>query len=186
LPLPPLKVLGEHNVINFSGALEIIRDLGLDEKAALDSLRDFEPVEHRLEKVHEANGIMFINDSIATVAESTIAGIKAFKDKPIAVIVGGFDNGTANYGGLSKFITENDDVKIAIGLPDTGRLIESPKLKMVGPSMREAVKMAIDALPNGGVVLMSPAAPSFNMYKNYKERGHDFAALAKELTITSN
>jgi UDP-N-acetylmuramoylalanine--D-glutamate ligase len=145
----------------------------------LEFLTEFEPIEHRLEKVHEANGIMFINDSIATVAESTIAGIKAFAGRPIAVIVGGFDNTTANYGELSKFITENGDVKAAVGLPDTGRMITSPKLKMVGASMKEAVAAAIAALPDGGVVLMSPAAPSFNMYKNYKERGHDFADCAK-------
>lgn len=179
LPLPPLKVFGEHNIINMSGALALIKDLGLDEKAALATLSDFEPIEHRLEKVFESNGIIFINDSIATVAESTIAGLKAFSGRPIAVIVGGYDNTTANYGTLSKFITENDDVKIAVGLPDTGKYIESPKLKMVGPNMHDAVKEAISALPHGGVVLLSPAAPSFNMYKNYKERGIDFANCAK-------
>jgi UDP-N-acetylmuramoylalanine--D-glutamate ligase len=97
------------------------------------------------------------------------------------VIVGGFDNKSANFGALSKFITENRDVKIAVGLPDTGRLVDSPKLKMVGPSMRDAVTAAVAALPNGGVVLLSPAAQSFNMYKNYKERGEDFAKCAKEI-----
>jgi UDP-N-acetylmuramoylalanine--D-glutamate ligase len=69
LPLPALKVFGEHNVINLSGALEIVKDLGLDEKAALSAMTDFEPIEHRLQKVYEHNGIMFIDDSIATVAE---------------------------------------------------------------------------------------------------------------------
>jgi len=180
LPLPTLKVFGEHNILNLTGALEIIKDLGMDEKAALAALADFEPIEHRLEKVHEANGIMFINDSIATIAEAAVAGIKAFAGRPIALIVGGQDNQSANFSELSKFITENDDVKIAVGLPDTGRLIDSPKLKMVGPSMKEAVNAAIAALPDGGVVLLSPASPSFNMYNNYKERGHDFAKCAKE------
>lgn len=182
LPLPPLKVYGEHNVINLSGALDLISDLGLDAAAALATIADFEPIEHRLKKVYEANGIMFIDDSIATVAESTIAGIKAFSGKPIAVIVGGYDNKSANFGELSKFATINDDVKIIVGLPDTGRLVDSPKLKMVGPSMKEAVDAAIAALPTGGVVLLSPAAQSFNMYKNYKERGNDFANCAQNAT----
>ncbi|MDR1071706.1 MAG: hypothetical protein LBL21_03630 [Rickettsiales bacterium] len=179
LPVPPLQVIGEHNIINLSGALEIVKELGLDEKLALSFMPDFKPVPHRLEKVHEAGGITFINDSIATVAESVIAGIKAFAGRPIAVIVGGYDNKSANFGELSRFATENDDVKIIVGLPDTGRLVNSPKLKMVGASMKEAVAAAIAALPDGGVVLLSPAAQSFNMYKNYKERGEDFANCAK-------
>ncbi|MDR3208746.1 MAG: hypothetical protein LBT45_02755 [Rickettsiales bacterium] len=179
LPVPPLQVMGEHNLINLSGALEIIAELGLDAERALSFMPDFKPVEHRLEKVHEKNGYIFINDSIATVAESTIAGIKAFAGRPLAVIVGGYDNKSANFGELSRFVTENDDVKIAVGLPDTGRLVDSPKLKMVGASMKEAVDAAIAALPGGGVVLLSPAAQSFNMYKNYKERGEDFTNCAK-------
>ena len=178
LPIPPLQVVGEHNIINLSGALEIVRELGFDPATALAAMPDFKPIEHRLEKVFEKNGYIFINDSIATVAESVIAGVKAFAGKPIAVIVGGYDNKSANYGELSKFLTANDDVKIVVGLPDTGRLIESPKLKMVGASMKEAVDAAVAALPDGGVVLLSPAAQSFNMYKNYKERGRDFADCA--------
>ncbi|MDR1027305.1 MAG: UDP-N-acetylmuramoyl-L-alanine--D-glutamate ligase [Rickettsiales bacterium] len=179
LPLPMLQVVGEHNIINLSGALEIVRELGFDPVAALATMPDFKPIEHRLEKVHEKGRWLFINDSIATVAESVIAGVKAFAGRPIAVIVGGYDNKSANYGELSKFLTVNKSVKIIVGLPDTGRLIESPKLKMVGASMQEAVDAAVAALPDGGVVLLSPAAQSFNMYKNYKERGHDFTACAK-------
>jgi len=181
LPIPPLQVYGQHNITNLSGALELMSDLGLDVARAISFLPEFEPIEHRLKKVHEASGFIFIDDSIATVAEAAIAAIKSFPGRPIALIVGGYDNKSAVFGELSKFITENDDVKIAVGLPDTGRLIDSPKLKMVGASMRQAVETAVAALPNGGVVLLSPAAQSFNMYKNYKERGDDFAACAKAL-----
>ncbi|MDR2769909.1 MAG: hypothetical protein LBB08_00495 [Rickettsiales bacterium] len=179
LSLPTLQVYGRHNILNLSGALELMTDLGLDTRRAVSFLSEFEPIDHRLKKVHEADGITFIDDSIATVAESTIAGIRAFAGCPIAVIVGGFDNKSANYGELSKFVTENADVKILVGLPETGALIQSSKLKMVGSSMREAVDAAVAALPHGGVVLLSPAAQSFNMYKNYKERGLDFERCAK-------
>jgi UDP-N-acetylmuramoylalanine--D-glutamate ligase len=109
------------------------------------------------------------------------AAMRAFAGNKIAVILGGFDNKSANWKPIEDFVAENDDVAAIIGLPDTGHWIKSPKLRRVGASMRDAVEAAVDSLPDGGVVLLSPAAQSFNMYKNYKERGADFAKCAKTM-----
>lgn len=178
LPLPKLQVFGNHNLSNIAGILTIIKLLGIDYMKALQSLEDYTPLEHRLQKVYEKNGLTFINDSIATVAESVIAGVNAF-DEDIALIVGGYDNGP-DYSDLDKFINDNNKIKVALCLPDTGRILTSKKCVQV-VNMHQAVSEAIKRLKKG-VVLLSPAAPSFNLYKNYKERGEDFTRLAKELS----
>jgi len=178
--LPKLQVVGEHNLLNLCGVLAVLKLFNLDYMKAIPSLKDFLPLEHRLQKVYERNGIEFIDDSIATVPDSVIAGLEAFKGKDVALIAGGYDNGSADYGALNEYIKNRDNVKAVLCLPDTGRFIAVPQAKPV-PNMKEAVLSAIKNLPSGGVVLLSPAAPSFNMYKNYKERGEDFAKLAKEL-----
>lgn len=178
LNVPPLQIFGNHNLSNICGFLTILKLLDLDYKKALNLLQDFAPLEHRLQKVYEKNGRIFINDSIATVPDSVMAGVNAFNDD-IALIVGGFDNGP-DYSELNKFIENTDKIKVALCLPDTGRMLTATKCLQVN-TMKEAVSEAIKKLDKG-VVLLSPAAPSFNMYKNYKERGYDFANLAKELS----
>ncbi|MDR1694800.1 MAG: UDP-N-acetylmuramoyl-L-alanine--D-glutamate ligase [Lactobacillaceae bacterium] len=178
LDLPPLQIFGAHNLSNICGVLTIIKSLGLDYKKALSALKDFAPLEHRLQKVYEKNGLKFINDSIATVADSVIAGVNSF-DEDIALIVGGFDNGP-DYTELDKFIENTLRIKVALCLPDTGRMLKNSKCVQVN-NMKEAVFEAVKRLKKG-IVLLSPAAPSFNMYKNYKERGYDFTNLAKELS----
>ncbi|MDD4556397.1 MAG: UDP-N-acetylmuramoyl-L-alanine--D-glutamate ligase [Alphaproteobacteria bacterium] len=187
IALPKLNVFGDHNLSNICGLLTILKMLGLDYKKAVMFLADYHPLDHRLQKIHEKNGLIFINDSIATVADSVIAGVNAFKED-VALIVGGYDNGP-DYFELNKFIANEKRIKIAICLPDTGRMLTSEKCVQVN-TMREAVECAVSFFkedkgfcnqPSDKIILLSPAAPSFNMYKNYKERGEDFAKLAKEL-----
>lgn len=175
--LPKLQIIGDHNLSNLCGVLTILKELNLDYKKAIDSLKDFSPLEHRFQKVYEKNGLTFINDSIATVAESTIAGINSCKED-IAVIIGGYDNGP-DYSKLNEFINKTEKLKFAICLPDTGRMLKGEKCIQVD-SMEQAISTAIEKLDKG-TILLSPAAPSFNMYKNYKERGDDFTNLAKKL-----
>lgn len=177
LDLPPLQIFGDHNLSNICGVLTILKDLGLDYKKALSYLEDFSPLEHRLQRVYEKDGLVFINDSIATVADSVIAGVNSFNED-IALIVGGFDN-SPDYSDLDKFIENEPKIKVALCLPDTGRMLKNSKCIHIN-NMREAITEAVRHL-NKGIVLLSPAAPSFNLYKNYKERGLDFANLAKEL-----
>lgn len=214
IKLPQMQIFGDHNLSNICGLLSILKLLNLDYKKAVMYLKDYTPLEHRLQKVHEKNGIIFINDSIATVPESVMAAVNAFNDD-IALIVGGQDNGP-DYSKLNVFINENDKIKVAMCLPDTGRMLSGEKCIQIN-TMREAVEGAIQYFNNTfksnngsktqsaeaehtlgvcehsstgfcdqnslkGVVLLSPAAPSFNMYSNYKERGYDFTNLAKELS----
>ncbi len=176
LTIPELQIKGDHNLSNLCADLTLLKMLGLNYNQVLPMLSEFEALPHRLQQVYQKNGYTFIDDSIATVAESVIAAVNAF-DEDIAVIIGGFDN-KPDYSGLDKFLDENEKVKIVVCLPDTGRLLTSSKCVHV-ENMKQAVEKSIAGIVKG-VVLLSPAAPSFNLYKNYKERGNDFAQIAKE------
>jgi UDP-N-acetylmuramoylalanine--D-glutamate ligase len=179
LELPKLQIMGDHNLSNICAALSVLKHLELDYKKALTTLSDFESLEHRLQKVYEKNGYMFVDDSIATVPESVMAAIDAFKDKNVALIIGGYDNKNMDYTKINEWIEKSPQVKAALCLPDTGAMVKTSKSVPV-KNMAEAVTEAVKRI-EGGVVLLSPAAQSFNMYKNYKERGNDFARIAKEI-----
>jgi len=181
IPTPRLQIIGGHNMMNFCACVAILKDLGLDYEKAVMLMDGCAPLPHRLQTVHQSNGLAFVDDSIATSPQSAMAAVKTFPDADIAVLVGGYDNKSCDYAELSRFLQETENVRAIIGLPDTGSTIESSKLTMAA-NMADAVQKAIDALPGRkGLVLLSPAAQSFNMYKNYIQRGDDFAATARRL-----
>jgi UDP-N-acetylmuramoylalanine--D-glutamate ligase len=171
--------MGDHNLSNLCCALSILKMLELDYKKALSYMGELPSLEHRLQNVFERDGIMFVDDSIATVPESVIAAIDTFKDKDVALIIGGYDNGAMDYAKINVHIEKSPQVKVAVCLPDTGVMVNTSKSVQV-KNMQEAVEEALKHIDKG-VVLLSPAAQSFNMFKNYKERGQIFAAIAKEL-----
>ena len=179
IEIPKWNLSGEHNLLNLCGVFSVLKTLGLDYKKALPALADFQPLEHRLQKGYEKNGLVFVNDSISTVADSTIAGLESFKDEGVVLIAGGHDNGSADYKELNDYIEKHAHVKKVVCLPDTGKFIGTSK-SVSASDMRAAVTEALKGFEKG-VVLLSPAAPSFNLYKNYKERGKDFLRIAKEL-----
>ena len=155
--------------------LQAIKELGLNPVNCEQAFKSFTPLPHRLQKVAEKGGVLYINDSIATLPEPVIAALDTFADRPITLIVGGWDGGY-DYTELDKVIQEQ---KIfALALPDTGAKITTPYHVA---NMQEAVKLAHEKTPAGGVVLMSPGAPSYNQYKNFEERGVDFIKLVNEL-----
>lgn len=178
LSLPQLELLGDHNLSNLCCALTILKLLELDYKKALSFMNEFKGLEHRLQKIHERHGLMFIDDSIATVPESVMAAIDSFKDQDVALIIGGYDNGAMDYSKINAHIEASPQVKVAVCLPDTGKMVVSSKAVQVG-CMQEAVDVAVKKIGQG-VVLLSPGAQSFNMYKNYKERGYIFAEIARQ------
>ena len=107
--------------------------------------------------------------------EPVIAALDTFQGRPITLIVGGWDGGY-DYTDLNKIIQERGI--LALALPDTGSKITTPYHVA---DMREAVRLAREKTSKGGVVLMSPGAPSYNQYKNFEERGEDFIHLVNEL-----
>jgi UDP-N-acetylmuramoylalanine--D-glutamate ligase len=183
LPLP-----GEHNALNLCGALTALDALGLDAPTPLnEALADFRALAHRLETVAEYGGITWVNDSISTTPESTLAALASFPGRELVLIAGGQDRGQ-DYGELGEMLAALGAT--VIGLPSTGpRLLEAARAAGVAPerSLRAedlagAVELARSR--SGDVVLLSPAAPSYDHYRDFEQRGERFrelVALATDL-----
>ena len=174
-PLSSLPLFGAHNAQNACVVLQAVKELGMNPKDCEGAFQTFTPLPHRLQKVAEKDGVLYINDSIATLPEPVIAALDTFAGHPITLIVGGWDGGY-DYTQLDKLIQERGI--LALALPDTGTKITTPYHVA---DMREAVRLAREKTTTGGVVLMSPGAPSYNQYKNFEERGIDFIKLVNEL-----
>lgn len=183
LSINELKLCGDHNMENLAGVMTIVQKLGLDVRAAAASLKSFEPLPHRLQKVTVKKGVLFINDSISTAPEAAISAIKSFDDT-MAVISGGIKNGQ-DYTEYAKCIEENPKVKLVITLFQSGPEIAAAIRKYVTrkdfklievETLNEAVSKAYEEMKRcgGTLVLFSPTAPSFGYYKNFMERGQDF------------
>lgn len=174
-PISSLPLFGVHNAQNACVVLQAIKELGLNLADCEKAFQTFTPLAHRLQKVAEKEGILYINDSIATLPEPVMAALDTFVGRPITLIVGGWDGGY-DYTGLNQVIQQRGI--LALALPDTGAKITTPYHVA---DMREAVRLAHEKTPSGGVVLMSPGAPSYNQYKNFEERGLDFIRLVNEI-----
>jgi len=157
--------------------------LGVSETAYKATLANFKTLPHRLEYVDEVDGIAYINDSIATIPEATIEALKILEDVD-TLIVGGFDRGVA-YKGLIEFLIKSD-VKNIICFSDTGKQIyekiarhkEKKDTLFYETDLTSSVHRAHSVAKKR--VLFSPAASSFNAYKNFVERGEHFRALVEE------
>ncbi len=176
-----LLLRGEHNWENVCASV----CASYLAKANINSIRrevfKFKGLEHRLELVKKVEGIKFYNDSFATGPQPTIAAIESFSE-PVTVILGGYDKGL-NYSRLAKVISKSKNVKVIILIGEVAdRLKKELKSYRYGerfitlgkPRMKKIVETAFKNTPQGGVVLLSPAAASFDMFENYKVRGWQF------------
>lgn len=190
LNIDELKISGNHNMDNLAGVMTILDSLGLDFRAAVQSLKDFEGLPHRLQKVGNYGGIMFINDSISTAPEAAIGGMQSFDDD-MAIISGGIEN-HQDYQQYAMYIENNPKIKVAVTLFQCGPQIASTLKKIVKRSdfklieaetLEEGVKSAYNELKKvgGKLILFSPTAPSFGFYKNFMERGEHFINIVKSL-----
>lgn len=182
-----LRLRGVHNALNACAALTAVEALGIDPAGLAEQLRSFEPLPHRLEPVGTFEGRTFVNDSISTTPAAAIAALDALSGSPIALIAGGYERGQ-DYTALAERIA-GAGVELVVGLPDTGRRIAS-EVEALGagaPStslaadVDAAVRLAAAAVPEGGVVLLSPAAPSYVQFKDFEERGRAFARAAAQV-----
>ncbi|HSQ98040.1 MAG TPA: UDP-N-acetylmuramoyl-L-alanine--D-glutamate ligase [Rickettsiales bacterium] len=181
-----MKLLGEHNYQNLCSILTTLKHLNIDlSKIKQDDFDNFQPVEHRLEIIKKNNTI-FVNDSISTTPETTIACFNVFKDKNIYGILGGFDR-EQDYSELAKYISENKNIKYISLLGQTGKRIaeELEKLNIhyfnICKSLEECIDLLIDKSKNEKdiVITLSPGAPSYDMFKNFEERGNKFKEYLK-------
>lgn len=174
----PLK--GEHNLQNAAAVLKVIEALGLDRGKALKALQSFEPLPHRLQIIAKKNGITFVDDSISTTPETAIAAMEAFKGAPITLIMGGQER-SQDYQALADYVNAHN--VCVVTLPDTGRRMDKLVQTHAAKDMQQAVTFAKKQTPKGGIVLLSPAAPSYNMYQNFEQRGIDFKRCVSDETL---
>jgi UDP-N-acetylmuramoyl-L-alanine---L-glutamate ligase len=178
LPLP-----GEHNALNLCAALAALEAFGITPPPLRDALRDFRALPHRLETVGQADEILWVDDSISTTPESTLAALSSFPDHEIVLIAGGQDRGQ-DHGELARALAARSAT--VIGVPSTGaRLLAAVRAAGVpaeraieAADLRAAVQLARDRARPGSVILLSPAAPSYDNYRDFEERGERFRSLA--------
>lgn len=166
---------GPHNFFNATCAIKAAKRLGVSDEAIQAALNTFVNDPHRLELVATTNGVDYINDSKATNVDSVLQALRAM-DKPIIWIAGGVDKGN-DYSPLAELVEEKVKALICLGV-DNAKLLEtySPVLKIIEEteSAEEAVQRATIYAEEGDVVLLSPACASFDLFRNYKDRGQLF------------
>ncbi len=187
LPPDQIPLRGRHNAENVAAAVAAIEAAGLPLPPLPQALEGLTALPHRLQTVHtDEHGTEWIDDSISTTPESAIAALEAFADRPVVLIAGGSDR-EQDYDGLGLTLASR---AAATHAHPAARHRARASLRPLRPQgfgaermstagdMREATQLAQRLVVPGGVVLLSPAAPSFNQYANFEERGDDFAALA--------
>jgi UDP-N-acetylmuramoylalanine--D-glutamate ligase len=177
---PALK--GPHNLMNASFAVKTAQLLGVAPDAMQKGLDTFVNVPHRLEWVRDFEGVSFYNDSKATNVEAVFYGLQAM-DQTIIWIVGGQDKGN-DYSSLMPLVREKVRVIVCMGV-DNRKILEAfgPLGKPIldTRSAQEAVEVAFEQAQPGEVVLLSPACASFDLFKNYEDRGEQFKAAVQAL-----
>lgn len=177
-----LALEGQHNVKNTMAASMAAMLVKVRKETIRNSIQSFQGVPHRLEKVLKINHVEYINDSKATNVNATYYALDGIK-KPIVWIVGGVDKGN-DYSELMSLVREKVKCIICLGT-DNSKLIDAfgnvIDLMVETYSMEEAVKVAYKVAERGDAVLLSPACASFDLFKNYEDRGDQFKNAVKNL-----
>lgn len=173
---------GKHNQYNTMAAGIAAATIGIRKEKIREAIKDFQSLEHRMEYVASVRGIEFINDSKATNVNSTWYALESMH-KPVVLILGGVDKGN-DYNLIRDLVQQKVVAIVCLG-EDNEKLHTSfegrvPVMKDAG-SAEEAVQTAFQLAPRDSVVLLSPACASFDLFKNYEDRGHQFKEAVKNL-----
>ncbi len=189
----PLK--GNGILLNACAVIECLltaEELGLLENINWDAVRlalkTYTPLPHRLQEVVSSNGILFVNDSISTIPEATINALEVYGDSVETLILGGYDRGIP-YRILEEYLPSTKVKNIIFFPPAGSRILKEIKENFSESyahvnffevkDMQEAISNAFQHTKPGNACLLSPAAPSFGMFKNFEERGEVFMVLVK-------
>ena len=181
--LDQLPVPGYHNALNACAALAALELMGLDAVTAAPALVGFRALPHRLQLLGERDGLQWINDSISTTPLATIAALDSLHGREVTVIVGGHDRGL-DWSPFVQSVARRSALRIVTqgaNGPRIAAVLRSAKSNIpLGDSdkLDDAIEMARIVTPQGGVVLLSPGAPSFDQFHDYAERGRHFAETA--------
>ena len=178
---------GNHNYQNIATAIAATSSL-VDIDTTIEAIKEFKPVEHRIEFIRELNGVKWYNDSASSSPSRTLSGINAFKED-IILIAGGYDK-NLDYTPLAKPIIKKVKSLILIG-QTSGKIFDAVKLELekenkeldihMCESLEETIKLAKKVAKPGQVVLFSPASASFDMFRNFADRGNQFKELVKKI-----
>ena len=188
LAVRELSIAGLHNAANALAALALTRALDLSYAPLLAALRDFKGLPHRLEKVAEAGGIVYYNDSKGTNVGATVAALNGFAELAaraarVVLIAGGEGKGQ-DFAPLAEAVARHARCVILIGRDADliARALGASAVALLrAASMQEAVALARAQAQAGDVVLLSPACASFDMFRNYPHRGEVFAACVRDI-----
>lgn len=181
-----LQLKGKHNVDNALAAIDAVWYFTQDPLAIETGLRKFKGLSHRLSYVATVHSVDYYDDSIATTPTSAIAALQAFEGYPVVIILGGSYKGS-NFSELAVELTKHDATALLIG-DEAARIAEA--LDAVGFKKYEILhnttaelftRRAAEVSQPGGKVLLSPAAASFGLFKNYVDRGEQFIAAVNKL-----
>ncbi len=180
--LQELALGGKHNIYNSMAAALAAKAMDIDNEQIRTGLATFEAVEHRLEKVLSIKDVLYINDSKATNVDAAWYALEC-QTRPVVWIVGGTDKGN-DYSSLLPLAREKVKAMICMGV-DNQKFHDSfegivPRIEDV-TSAKDAVKMASEMADSGDVVLLSPCCASFDLFKNYEDRGKQFKEAVRNL-----
>lgn len=176
-----LNLLGQHNLLNVMAAIVACNNIGISHDDLRIGLKSFKGLEHRLEYVGLYDGIHYYNDSIATIPEAVIEALKAIPNVD-TLILGGFDRGL-NYDSLIQFIS-NSDVQNIVFLGEVGKRLSlemksSNKQMLFVKNLEASFSFIREQTTKGKSCLLSPAASSYDQFRNFEERGHLYKKLAR-------
>jgi UDP-N-acetylmuramoylalanine--D-glutamate ligase len=182
LYLQELALGGKHNIYNSMAAALAAKASGIDNEVIRSSLATFQPIEHRLEPVLSIKDVLYINDSKATNIDSAWYALECQK-RPVVWIVGGTDKGN-DYSILNDLVREKVKAIVCLGVDNAK--IHAAFGSMGKPmadalSAEEAVRKCADFAEPGDVVLLSPCCASFDLFKNYEDRGQQFKEAVRKL-----
>ena len=175
-------LLGEHNYQNAAAAFVAVQTLGISDQSVLHALNTFHPLAHRLEDLGEKDGIRYINDSISTIGQATIKALETLPEVN-TVLIGGMDRGIP-YGELEDCLMAHPSLHVILMYASGKRIYQELQQKnanmdrvILVDDLAEAVAAARKMTAKGMICLLSPAAASYDHFKNFEERGDAFRKL---------
>lgn len=180
-----IRLPGSHNLQNACAAIAAVSEYGVSDEAVVEGLSNFTGLPHRLKFVREVDGVCYYDDSIATTPGSAIAALRAF-DQPKILILGGSGKG-ADYSELAEELAKSSIRRLVVIGREGDRIEEAlattdvPYVRLGDTTMQAVVEECQHVAESGDVVILSPAAASFDMFTSYSDRGDQFIAAVNEL-----
>ncbi len=189
IPVDDIALLGEHNYFNIAVAYGVVQEFGITDEEFTKGLCAYETLPHRLQYIGTVDGVKYYDDSISTICDTAIQALRSVKDAS-TILIGGMDRGI-DYAELIEFLSM-DEIENIILMAATGKRIyeeinanypnfkDKERLRLVD-TLEEAVVLAKEITPEGRSCVMSPAAASYGIFKNFEERGEVYTKLVHEV-----